>query len=1297
MGLNFLGLGFSFGAKDVGLESALAGLNNQFKQLDDSVTSFKDASSGAFSPAEEAIEGIKDQVADLLDVGLDNLSFDDVAVDSSDVVAAKDAVEGLGSSTETGATEFGRMANSVLGGSGKITGALGWIGLAIGPVIGGFGQAAESAGGMIDTLAGIPGRIGGTIHRLANDGINLTNSLEGEAVGMAQTARQVGVNMGYVGQDLNRFIGQATGMAMGLNIGADDAAKAIRGWDEAAETLGATGITSARNLAQLTAGLGIEADVLRNTTLEMRNLGASDDQIRLITSSLAAMGQQTGDVAGALNQLPDVIQMLERRRALGDTPEQMAAFAADTAAAARGLFAFTQDSERARAMAQQLAGTVTESREAFQNMFAGAEDQLPQLVSELSVVSGDVDAAFEHMAGGPGQLIEGMGQLVQLTRARGGNVGQVLEFMRGRLQQVFGNDMTATLVNFWDRMDDSTLASMANIRGASVDLGELGAAAHSTGRTLDEVFERMRAGFQTAFRRIARPAVRDFVRDTGGALRTLQRRMNEARDDTGALGTVMETLSLSSQIGGLALMPRELRSTTIAADELQGMVTPLIQSFTTWGGLVETVGSYVALFATEVILAKEAGMSWGAAIDKVADKFAGIFVKMIGKAETFLTDFANRFATFDWNTLFGGAEEGAGEEGPLGRIFRKLESVDWGGIWANIRKGFENLFKLMEPWLTQKMETFKTVVWERLGRWWSEIDWMGILGTMGDLAGALWTAVQPAFSELGDMIGQWLSDHWIDIVLISSAALVGAFVALVLAAIGAAVAILLAPVGAAFLFWSEAWERWGDDIIAYFEGLGEDIAEIWQFIVNEVGDLLRDFGVWIEETWQGVVDFFTGAWDGVVGFFEGIGEGIQGTIQGVVDWLSDTWNGFIQWFVGRFPETSQAVAEAAANWRRRFESIRDFAIRAWDAIKGYISSAVDWITTRFQSLVEGVSNTWMQVGAAISTALEWISANIIQPYIDNLSRIWSVVSETASTAWEWIEGIGETIQENLVDVATVLQDAWSGIVTFFQDIFARLGEALAPVSRLFGSIGESGVQALDSIMATAVRLFGGSINTVVGEDMASTEEVMTQAANNVSETMQTVLYEATVSAIVDGFSEGFAQVVENMGEFTDSMVEAFSTLNDRILEITSDLFGAVISQAEITMIASETAVEGIIGRLRTITQAQAALASARTEAIESLSRPADEDAMRRRLAQLAGNEVLQAIHHPDWYSGFGSVEGYRTLFIQHMNALKNAIEALGTAPATGAMEERRRIIREAAEAVRRGPGGQPRVPGGAGR
>lgn len=1270
-----MGLGFTFGARDEGLESTLANINAQFKQINDTLMSFQEMAAGATTPVEGIASSIQDELADLqkeADTGIDLEDAIDIggaADEAKDSVGGvTDELGGMAAEAALGGSKFGRMANSVLGGAGKITGALGWVGLALGPVVSGFGEAAESAGGMIDTIADIPARAGRSIHRLVENQTNLTHSLEGEALGFATSARAIGVNMGYLGADLNRFTGRATGMAMGLNIGAEEAARAIRAWDESASELGATGLRSAQDVARLTAALGINADTLRNSTLEMRNLGATDDQIRLVTSSIALMGRETGDLAGAMGELPQVIQMLERRRALGDTPEQMAAFAADTAAAARGLFEFTQDSDRARSIASSLAQTVTEGREAFQNMFAGTEDQLPQFVSELAITTGSARRAFDMMREGPGGMIEGIGQLVQATQGDAGRFARVMEFFRGRLQTVFGAETTATLVDFWGTMDSETVAAMDSIRSAEVDLGDLARQAHRTGRTMDEVFERMRGFFQVAMRRFARADSREFLRNTRASLRDLRVAAEEAHRSTGPLSDVMGLLSRSQQLGALALMPAELRGSAVAADELRGQIMPLVEAFSSWGGIFDTVLGYVSIFATDVIsswgritrASRRAGgeaidpmEALGQAIDQQANRYAGIFERWIGSIENWVVRAAESFGQLNFDALFAETPEGEEDRGVMGairRVLNRLEDVDWARIWAGIRTGLNNLFEHVRPWLEEKVNQMRDIVWNRIGTWWNAIDWDALFRGTGEVGSGLWSAFEPALTALGRLIGDWLSEHWWEIIMYGAIALTAAMAALIVLGVAALVATVVAlaalivgVVLSPFIAVYVELEAWGGEIVQFFHAL-------WLDITRGIENFGEDFDDWLLD----------------------LDAGFRRRMRGMTNWFRSAWDAVASWFESLWENISAAFNQAVEDWQMIFDHIIEFFAGIGTSIRDSIGGAIAWIGTQWDAFIGGLEGVW-----------------------EGLSAGWTTFLEQGEAFWTALTGLPDRIREG-----------WSGMVEFFRSLFASIrevvGEDLAQVGQFFQGVADVGARALRFITGTAEEEFGNSIHTYIEEDLAAAETIMTETATSISNMITAILHDATVEAIITGFQTGFAAVIEDSGSFSEAMVEAFSDMADRISEIMTDLFGSVTNQALVTMLATETAVEGIIGRLRAITAAQERIAEAGAEArSEALARPADEAAMRRRLAELEGSHVLEAIHYPDWYDGSGP-GAFKNLFRAKMDNLHAAIIALGATPAATALAERRRVIQEAGTAIERGRrgsvGGQPGLPTrGAGR
>jgi hypothetical protein len=818
-------------------------------------------------------------------------------------------------------------------------------------------------------------------------------------------------------------------------------------------------------------------------------------------------------------------------------------------------------------MASQLAETVTESSEAFANMFAGTDDQLPALATELAITGGDVNQAFEQMAGGPGALIEGMGRMVADARARGRDTDGLMTFMRGRLQQVFGPEMTATLINFWQTMDSSTVDAMASIRTANVDLGELGRQAHTTGRTMQEAFDRMREGVMTQFRRLGRPEAREWMgRVSEGGRRIADGFRALSRDD-GPLGSMARMMSEASIIGGNAFIPDVLQSSAFWLGEMNEVMGPTINRMRDMAGQLTSLRGVVDL-ATQgwmlynaraaEIMSQDPDMTLAEAFEQTNQEFAQIAIDFIGNAESFITDILESFATIDWDNVFGseeGDDEGIG--GAIGRVIQRLRDVDWDAMWGHLRTGLTRLMERVGPWLEKTWGDFKEYVFSAIKAWWDEIDWQEVFRELGELGSDIWEALQPAFSVIAQNIGEWFSENWDEILFWGLAALGAALVALLLAVVVGSIALLIAPF---ILFWATIvmlWNQFGDDL----EAAWDSFIESWEESIQYMPILWNDFTTWLGELWDGVVTWFRELWDGVVAWFEGI----------------------------------------------------------WNNVK----------------------------------------LMIITAFVDVVQRV--------------------------IGIVTTIRETWNGVVEFFSGIMTGIEETISTaidnVIGFFTNMGSRASEAVTGVWDTVTGIFGDSVNTVVGEDMALTEQVMTETANRVSAVMRDVLFATTVSAIVDGFRTGFDTVAEGMEDFAGTMAEAFTRLATSISSTMTALFLSVVAQAEAAMNATEAAVGGVISDLQAITAANLALARAQGQA--QAARPADASAIARRQQQLAGDPILESINHPDWYFGAGGGRGgYMRLFQSEMEELRSTIRSLQVAAAgAGGGEARRERVRGARQEI----------------
>ena len=143
----------------------------------------------------------------------------------------------------------------------------------------------------------------------------------------------------------------------------------------------------------------------------------------------------------------------------------------------------------------------------------------------------------------------------------------------------FDPEIAAAMEDFSNRLstaDDDTLKLMGSMKSATVDLGKIADEAHSSGRTLQESFDRMKEAGIMGFRSISRAAAVSFVKDTGESFKVFNDRLKGLVEKGGPLAAVIEKLSLMHQIGSLALLPETLRPIGVVFGTIFEQVVPLL-------------------------------------------------------------------------------------------------------------------------------------------------------------------------------------------------------------------------------------------------------------------------------------------------------------------------------------------------------------------------------------------------------------------------------------------------------------------------------------------------------------------------------------------------------------------------------------------------------------------------------------------------------------------------------------------------------------------------------------------------
>lgn len=505
----------------------------------------------------------------------------------------------------------------------------------------------------------------------------LTTGREAELQRIAEGVRRVGVNYGFTGAALRRFTGEASSLADSLAQSPEQAAQAVRGFSEATSEMRAIGVRSAADVARIQAVFGISGDTLRNSLLLMRNeLGFSDQSMNRLVGSIQRYGQESGDVTGAFQALPDLLHQLRTqasatgRQLSGDELEQ---YGSGVFRLARGFFQFTQDSTEARQMAMDFSRSLIDSERGIQNMVAGTEENLPQFIEQFAIAQGDISTIMQDMRAGPDGFIRAMARTAMSVREAGGpEMEERFNQLRARLEQAVGPEQAAMLTNFFRSADRSAIQSMTAMEGATSTLAQAAREGFSTGRTLSDNFERMQQGFIMGFRNIGRAAAGPFVAETGRAFAQFNATLRGVVDRGGPLADLVTAMSEASSIGASAFLPTSLRPMLPLLNAAREAAGPFVETLSHLGINLSALASPMGLVGA---IAGGMGL-WFIRLYERTGSVSAAFEEMGTKLQSLGADISR------WASQAG---EWLGTM--TGRIAKWAEAFDWQGFFTTLIQG----------------------------------------------------------------------------------------------------------------------------------------------------------------------------------------------------------------------------------------------------------------------------------------------------------------------------------------------------------------------------------------------------------------------------------------------------------------------------------------------------------------------------------------------------------------------------------------------------------------------------------
>jgi phage-related protein len=725
------------------------------------------------------------------------------------------------------------------------------------------------------------------IENISSTGRNLTTGLEAEFQSNSRSMAAFGVSVGYSGAELKKFKKESSSAAYETGISIDQMGKAFYGFEPAAKTLSKLGIDGGKDFAKFAEVAGVDAQKFGWGLGQMqKQLGLTEDQMALMTAQAAKFGQSTGDLSGALNDLPQMAEMLNARKALGDSPEAITQFGQQIYGLGEALYATgVQD---AGGFSKHLAKTMTDSKKSFKDLFAGVGDDLSGFQQELMVSGLDAQKVFGAMEQGPADFMKVMAEQAEMVAKNGGDVGKALEFMRGRMSQTFGEEQTNQIVTaLSDPVKRGAMMAIKTETNAQGALGKIVKEGYEGRFTLAEQFERSETMMVHRFRQIGKKETVAFVKSSQHAFKQFGDTLEKlAKDDKSPLGAVVRKLSEAHQIGAQAFIPEVMRPLVTLTGSAVKEMGPML-------GILGSLGFRFTMLLNPVTLII-------GALGILAFWFASL--RLSGKStDEALAEMGVTIMTFFLKLPIYVERAVEGLSGFLDSLMDIKSDSKWvkfaGAILGSMKNAFERIGKVLGPFLSKYGGKLLNFIGESL-KTYAPVVLKALLDTVGWALSSLWKVlpgmVLGGLQLLTDVVlGAWdmIREYFVN-KFPESAGSITAFFNVFAATFQAISTVAKAVFGLLF----DSFKI----VFSFFDDRMHSTTSIWEDTWEAMGALFKEWYMGIYYDWVNLFTDVKVLWGEFTGFLSGVWDGLKSGAQSALAVVGALFTAAVDTFVAPF-------------------------------------------------------------------------------------------------------------------------------------------------------------------------------------------------------------------------------------------------------------------------------------------------------------------------------------------------------------------------------------------------------------
>lgn len=474
------------------------------------------------------------------------------------------------------------------------------------------------------------------------------------------------------------------------------------------------------------------------------------------------------------------------------------------------------------------------------------------------------------------------------------------------------------------------------------------------------------------------------------------------------------------------------------------------------------------------------------------------------------------FSTVNFGTI--GLTLSTGLNGLATILQNFTAKVDWDAIAVNFYTGINNfihntdwatLATTLSSFVMNLLGTINTVVqntdWNAIGvaigEFLGNIDWIGVLTTVGDI---IYTAFSGVISGLFDT-----GSGRVFLAFVAGLTLIkGAFTVVDLASSAAKwitdTATNFSKLGGLIKTGTIPGVAEGVEKIAGGTGLFSKIASGASTVVGKAGPILSSIGSVIFSP-QGLL--IAGIAGGVALIVTHWDE-IKDAASKVKDWVGEKWNQVKDWTSKKWSEISTSLSKTWDNLKswasEKFTNIKDSVSKAWEGAKSATSNL--WSSAKktagniWESMKSGASNIFGSIGRKVKETWSGTESDTSKAWSNSKRQVDSSINGIDSSVKSKMNSVKSIVSSTMNQVGNIFESKWRSISSTST---SAIGQMQTSVSQKMGNMKNSISSSMNSIISSYRANWKSMVN-VTKSEMNSCVSVFRSFPSKVSSAMSSM-------------------------------------------------------------------------------------------------------------------------------------------------------------------------------------------------